>query len=153
MPTFIPRWTDHYRYFLHTVARLVARLSAHPATGPWPAGSRLASMLFAALAVAGPVDARHIVDWAWRHSDSPADHTSVRRGSYEAGTSAKSSYLRRDAVRELVASVIFFLRYEEIRRGPQDQSQVTRLRNQVTSLHDAVLDTFQVNKWSTHWWP
>ena len=123
--------------YAQTVARLVTRLCTHPDTANWPAGNHLASSLFAALVVAGPLDARHIVHWAWRHSDSPADHPTTR-GQYKAGTNAKSSYLRRDAVRELIAAVIFFLRFEENRHGSVED------KNIVTSLHDALLGTYEV---------
>lgn len=80
--------------------------------------------------------------WAWRHSEVRSG-VAGQRGTYpEAGDGtdvalATSSYLRRDAVRELVAAAVFLLRHREARNG-------RALKAQAVSLHDAILGTYQV---------
>ena len=125
---------------LRTVTRPLTRLQALPAT-EWPAGS-LASTLLAALLLSRPVEARQIVKWAWRHSEVSS---AGQRGSYPGGNggvgvaTATSSYLRRAAVRELVAAAVFLLRHKEARNG-------RALCEQAASLHDAILGAYQVGE-------
>ena len=116
----------------------------------WPARCRtsLASTLLAAILLSSPAGARSLVDWAWRHSTLCTSAASETRGTYPAlpngshSCSSSSSYLRRDAVRELVAAAIWLLRHREARYD--DTNALAHHSSQVDALHDALHGSYQV---------
>ena len=122
----------------------------------WPARccTSLASTLLAAILLSPPAGARSLVDWAWRHSALCTSATLETRGAYPAlpngsrGCSLSSSYLRRDAVRELVTAAIWLLRHREARNN--DSEALTHHPDQVDALHDALLGSYQVMSVGAH---